>query len=135
PWRIGVERPEHERGSVWSAVELVDAAMATSGDYRNYYERDGLRISHMIDPRTGRPIRHSLASVSVIHPICMTADALATALSVLGPEDGRELVERQGLAALFIVRSANGGFVEWQSPAWPGGNSLEDGDVAVTESF
>ncbi len=130
-WRIGIERPEKGPGGLWSAVALRDTAMATSGDYRNYYERDGVRISHTIDPRTGYPITHKLASVSVIHPNCMTADALATALSVLGPEDGRQLVEREGLAALFLIRTADGGFEEWASDAWPDENTA--GVAGVTD--
>lgn len=134
PWRIGVERPESKRRGLWRAVELANAAMATSGDYRNYYEQDGVRISHIVDPRTGRPIRHTLASVSVIHPRCMTADALATALSVLGPDGGKALVEREGLAALFLVRSPDGEFDEWQSTAWPGENSDVAGSVPLQES-
>lgn len=128
-WRIGIERPEKGPGGLWSAVTLVDTAMATSGDYRNYYERDGVRISHTIDPRTGTPITHKLASASVIHPSCMTADALATALSVLGPEAGRQLVEREGLAALFLIRTADGGFEEWASDAWPDENTAAVADV------
>lgn len=134
PWRIGVERPQGERGELWSAVELRDVAMATSGDYRNYYERDGVRISHLLDPRTGHPICHNLASVTVIHPSCMTADALATALSVLGPVDGRALVERERLAVLFLVRNPDGGFDEWKSPAWPVENTSVDGKVTYKES-
>jgi len=133
-WRIGVERPDGEGGRPWAAVALEDAAMATSGDYRNFYERDGVRISHTIDPRTGRPITHALASVSVIHPSCMTADALATALDVLGPEAGRELVDREGLAALFIVRGGDGGFDEWASADWPVENTVGGVDVAPGES-
>jgi thiamine biosynthesis lipoprotein len=133
-WRIGIERPEIERGGLWSAVELVESAMATSGDYRNYYERDGVRISHTIDPRTGRPVTHRLASVSVIHPSCMTADALATAINVLGPEEGRELVEREGLAAFFLVRTDDGGFDEWASAAWPAENNESAVDVGRDES-
>jgi thiamine biosynthesis lipoprotein len=132
-WRIGIERPEAGPGGLWSAVTLVDTAMATSGDYRNYYERDGVRISHTIDPRIGHPITHKLASVSVIHPSCMTADALATALSVLGPEDGRAMVEREGLAALFLIRAAEGGFEEWASDGWPGENSAMAVDVDSDE--
>jgi len=133
-WRIGVERPESERRGLWRAVELNNAAMATSGDYRNYYEKDGVRISHIVDPRTGHPIRHTLASVSVIHPRCMTADALATALSVLGPEEGQALVESEGLAALFLVRGPDGEFTEWQSTAWPGENTGVGGSVPLQES-
>ncbi len=117
-WRIGIERPELARGELWSAVELEDAAMATSGDYRNFYVREGFLISHTLDPRTGRPITHGLASVSVIDPSCMTADALATALNVLGPVEGRALVERADLAVLFLVRSEDGELEEWASAAW-----------------
>jgi len=133
-WRIGVERPDGEGGQPWVAVALMDTAMATSGDYRNYYERDGVRISHTIDPRTGRPISHSLASVSVIHPSCMTADALATALSVLGPDEGRKFVEREGLAAFFLIRTEDGEFDAWASDNWPGENTVGGPDVAHGES-
>lgn len=133
-WRIGIERPDGRGGGLWAAVALVDTAMATSGDYRNYYERDGVRISHTIDPRTGRTIIHHLASVSVIHPSCMTADALATALSVLGPDDGRELAERGGLAALFLIRTGDGGFDEWASSGWSAENTERPIDVARDDS-
>jgi thiamine biosynthesis lipoprotein len=133
-WRIGIERPETGHGDLWSTVALSDAAMATSGDYRNYYERDGVRISHTIDPRTGRPVTHRLASVSVIHPSCMTADALATAISVLGPGEGREMVEREGLAALFLVRTDDGEFDEWASSAWPAENTVGPIHVDRNES-
>lgn len=133
-WRIGIELPESGRAGLWSTVALVDAAMATSGDYRNYYERNGVRLSHTIDPRTGRPVSHRLASVSVIHPSCMTADALATAINVLGPHEGRELVEREGLAALFLVRTDDGGFDQWVSDAWPVENTEGLTDVGHAES-
>jgi thiamine biosynthesis lipoprotein len=117
-WRIGVERPVVSGRSVQLVVPLADLALATSGDYRNYYVRDGVRISHTIDPRTGRPITHNLASVSVIHLSCMTADALATALGVLGPDEGFALAERQEIAAFFLVRVADGVFQERQTSAW-----------------
>ena len=103
-WRLGIERPASEPGRVQRIVGLADSAMATSGDYRNYRERNGVRLSHIIDPRTGRPIGHRLASVSVIHRSCMRADALSTALMVLGPEEGLSYADREGLAALFLVR-------------------------------
>ena len=86
--------------------------MATSGDYRNYYERDGMRLSHTIDPRTGRPVNHRLASVSVIDPSCMRADGYATAIMALGETEGYALAQRENLAALLIVRDGKGGFVE-----------------------
>jgi thiamine biosynthesis lipoprotein len=99
-------------------VPLADLALATSGDYRNYFVRDGVRVSHTIDPNTGRPITHNLASVSVIHTSCMTADGLATALSVLGPDEGFELAERQDIAAYFLVRVADDVFEERQTSVW-----------------
>jgi len=119
PWRIGVERPVGGEGQpLQRVISLRDTALATSGDYRRYYERDGKRLSHTIDPRTGRPILHRLASVTVIHPSCMTADAFATALSVLGPDEGEAMARREGLAVLFIVRRANGTFEERTTPAF-----------------
>ena len=108
PWRIGIERPEVSGREIHQVVSLTDVSMATSGDYRNYYELDGQRISHTIDPRTGAPIRHHLASVSVLHADCMTADGYATMLNVLGPERGFELAQREGIAALFLVKVDDG---------------------------
>lgn len=107
PWRAGVELPGGQVRSVYRAVDLVDLAIATSGDYRNYYEIDGVRYVHLLDPRTGRPARHAGASVSVLHERTAVADAWATALSVLGPEQGWRLAEREGLAAYFLTRVGN----------------------------
>ena len=104
PWRLGIESPAAARGQVQRIVALQDRAMATSGDYRNYTERNGVRLSHLIDPRTGRPIDHRLASVSVVDESCMTADAWATALMILGPEEGLSVADELGLAVLFLVR-------------------------------
>nr|WP_276603291.1 FAD:protein FMN transferase [Nannocystis pusilla] len=97
PWRLGIERPDGavDERVVQEVVPLRDAALATSGDYRNYREEAGRRISHTIDPRSGRPIDHKLASVTVIHRTAALADAYATALNVLGPEDGFALAERE----------------------------------------
>jgi thiamine biosynthesis lipoprotein len=117
-WRIGIERPTVQGRSVQLVVPLADLSLATSGDYRNYFERDGVRISHTIDPRTGRPISHGLASVSVIHASCMTADGLATAFSVLGPDEGIELAERLDIPAFFLVRVADGVFEETETSVW-----------------
>lgn len=110
PWRLGIERPDGPVGAraVQEVVPLRDGALATSGDYRNYREQDGVRLSHTIDPRTGRPIAHRLASVSVVHRTAALADAWATALNVLGPDEGLTLAEREGLAALFLVRDEAG---------------------------
>ncbi len=117
-WRIGIERPEDGGRAVHTAIPLPDLALATSGDYRNFVMRDGVRISHTIDPRIGRPIAHDLASVSVIHARCMTADALATALEVLGPVEGMATASSHAIPALFLVRMDDGSFEEHRSPMW-----------------
>ncbi len=116
-WRLGIERPQLLPGSLQRIVPLADLAVATSGDYRNYREIDGERFSHLIDPRTGWPIRHRLASVSVFHPRCMVADGLATALMVMGAEEGYELAGKENLPVLFLVRDGDG-FVERGTPAF-----------------
>jgi thiamine biosynthesis lipoprotein len=109
PWRIGIERPGADPAQpVQRVISLPNLALATSGDYRNYYEHDGQRLSHTIDPRTGAPITHRLASVSVLAPLCMTADALATALNVLGPDAGFDLAQRHHIPALFLIRTDHG---------------------------
>ncbi len=109
PWRIGIEKPHADgTGGVETVLNLRDAAVATSGDYRNYREVDGERVSHTLDARTGRPIRHGLASVTVIHEQCALADAYATAINVLGPEQGFTLARRLNLAAYLIERSEDG---------------------------
>jgi thiamine biosynthesis lipoprotein len=104
PWRLGVEKPDATGRAVQEVVPLTGLAMATSGDYRNYAELGGRRLSHLIDPRTGRPVEHNLASVTVLHEECAWADAYATALMVLGPEEGMALAERLGLAVYMLVR-------------------------------
>jgi thiamine biosynthesis lipoprotein len=109
-WRIGIEQPDSDERQSRLVIKLHDVSMATSGDYRNYFERDGVRVSHTIDPRTGKPITHNLASVSVLNETCALADGYATALDVLGPDDAYRLAEQLKLAAFFIVRTANGGF-------------------------
>jgi thiamine biosynthesis lipoprotein len=85
-----------------------DNAVATSGDYRNYFEIDGKRFSHIIDPDTGKPINHNLVSVSVIAPLSMTADGLSTTLMVMGVEQGMTFATEQGIAAFFIYKTENG---------------------------
>jgi thiamine biosynthesis lipoprotein len=111
-WRIGIEVPDPERRAVHTVVRLEDAALATSGDYRNFRVEDGEILSHIIDPRTGRPVGHALASVSVISDTCMAADGWATALSVLGPREGLEVARQEELAVLFISRTSDGGPLE-----------------------
>ena len=116
PWRIGIEAPLDDRQEAQHVVPLHDISVATSGDYRNYFEDDGRRYSHTIDPRTGRPIEHRLASVSVAHPSNAWADAWATAMMVLGEEQGMALAREQGLSVLMIVREDEG----WSSRVSPG---------------
>ena len=105
-WRVALEQPQLF-AAVDRVVELSDIAIATSGDYRNYFEKEGVRYSHTIDPRTGMPIRHNLASVSVITESCAEADAWATALSVLGATESKELAAQLGLAVYMLVREDN----------------------------
>lgn len=128
PWQIGIEEPDATPQRARYVVPLAGRAMATSGDYRIYFERDGRRYSHEIDPATGQPIAHGLASVSVVAPDCAYADAMATALIVLGPERGYALAERAGLAAYFVVREAGGRLVERRTTAFAalGGRSMTD---------
>ena len=116
-WRIGIERPERGQPAIHRVIPLSDLAMATSGDYRNYYELDGRRISHTIDPRTGYPVTHNLASVTVIDKSCARADGLATALAVLGPEEGYRFAAAHDVAALLLVRTDEEGLVERVTPA------------------
>ncbi|WP_319762667.1 FAD:protein FMN transferase [Maridesulfovibrio sp.] len=108
PWRIAVEKPVSMERSVQALISLSGKAMATSGDYRNYYEIDGKRYSHIIDPGTGRPISHTLVSVSVVDETCTRADAFATGLTVLGPEKGIALAKECNLSAFFIVKTPDG---------------------------
>lgn len=117
PWAIGVESPVTDHRSVQKVLHLQQSAMATSGDYRNYFEHDGQRFSHTIDPRTGYPIKHKLASVTVIAETCMDADALATLLTVLGPQSGMEFAEQHNLAIFMIIKTAEG-FTEQFSTAF-----------------
>lgn len=107
-WRIAIEKPSSGPRSVHTVIELNDLGMATSGDYRNYFETEGRRYSHTIDPRSGRPVTHELASVTVAHPSTMQADALATALMVLGADAGYRFAEEHELAAFFIVKGEDG---------------------------
>jgi thiamine biosynthesis lipoprotein len=104
PWQIAIEKPLDAERVNYLRVELSGEAVATSGDYRNFFIKDGQRISHTIDPRTGRPVEHDLASVTVVHDSCMYADAWATAMMVLDPEEGARLAESRGLAVLFLIR-------------------------------
>lgn len=103
-WRIGIENPSINQNGVQQAISVSGVGVATSGDYRNFFEVDGIRYSHTIDPSTGKPVTHNVASVTVIAASAAEADAYATAISVLGYEAGRLLAEQQNLAVFFILR-------------------------------
>lgn len=108
PWRIAIEQPGSSIAQVHRTLKISNAALATSGDYRNYFEVDGQRYSHTIDPRTGLPVTHNLVSATVVAADCAYADALATAISVMGVEEGLRLAEEQDLAVYLISRSEAG---------------------------
>ena len=107
-WPVAIERPLEDRSELEAVVTLKGEALSTSGDYRNFFRVGSRRFGHIIDPRTGEPTHHALAAVSVIHPSCARSSALATALFVLGPDDGWRLAQREGIAALFLVRAGDG---------------------------
>lgn len=112
PWQIGVSRPDETRqgeGEVQTVLSLENAALATSGNYHNFYIRDGRKYAHTIDPRTGRPVQHSLLSATVMAHDCATADAYATAFMVLGLDSAMQVVKgTKGLKAYFIYADAQG---------------------------
>lgn len=117
PWRIGIDTPTagiRTAGTHRLAIEVKDRAVATSGDYRNFREVDGQRVSHTIDPRAGRPITHALASVTVVADTCMEADALATASNVLGPKGGWALLNDHApkWTGYMILHDGEGKFVD-----------------------
>jgi thiamine biosynthesis lipoprotein len=107
-WAIAVEKPIGYERDIQTVVRLTDTAMATSGGYRNYFEHRGNRYSHTIDSNTGRPVTHNVAAVTVISETAAFADAIATALLVLGMEQGFEFAERENIAAYFLVRNESG---------------------------
>ncbi len=108
PWRIAVEAPNDQGRSAQMIIPLSNMGVATSGDYRNFFQYEGNRFSHTIDGRTGYPVKHGLASVSVLHESVAMADAWATALTVLGVKEGLVIAEQLNLAAFFIQRTDNG---------------------------
>lgn len=116
-WRIAIEKPIAGARAVQKEMSIGNNAVATSGDYRNYFEQDGVRYSHLIEPKTGYPIQHNLVSVTVIHPSSMIADGWATALNVMGTEKAKLIAQRNDLA-VFMVFKLDGEFVEYASPAF-----------------
>jgi len=104
-WQIGIDNPNNNSDRIKRIIQLEDMAMATSGNYMNYFEKDGIRYSHTINPVTGRPIKHKLASVTVLDSSTMNADALATAFMVLGPEKALSLANNLEIALYLIIKN------------------------------
>lgn len=116
-WRIAIEKPTVNERSIQEIIEPGDMAVATSGDYRNYFESNGVRYSHIIDPKTGKPINHKVVSVTVLNKSSMTADGLATGLMVLGEERGMKIANDNNIAVFMIVKTEDG-FKELASEAY-----------------
>jgi thiamine biosynthesis lipoprotein len=110
-WHVAIEKPLSEERSVHQIIIPKDNALATSGDYRKYFEANGQRFSHIIDPESGKPINHKLVSVTVIHPSSMTADGLSTAMMLMGEDKALVFAEENELAAYMIIKTDHG-FVE-----------------------
>ena len=117
PWRVAVEKPDENLRQVQKIIAMKDAAMATSGDYRNYFEMDGQQYSHTIDPFTANPVKHTLASVTIIDDKCARADALATAMLVMGTKKAKAFALEHDIKAYLIERSPQG-FNEYSTPAF-----------------
>ncbi len=118
-WRVAVESPPGARATAEQRLELDDASVATSGDYRKFWtDETGRRRSHIVDPRTGETVTHGLASATVVHQDGAWADAIGTALLVLGPAEARTFATREHLAVRLVERRADGSWAEWSSPAF-----------------
>jgi len=107
-WVIAIEKPVSKHRAIQQLISPKNNGLATAGDYRQYFEDHGKRFSHIIDPHSGMPIDHKLASVTVIHPSCMTADGLSTAIMIMGHKEGLAFAKKQGLAAYLVIKTENG---------------------------
>jgi thiamine biosynthesis lipoprotein len=116
-WRIALEEPRDDQQVAERIIDVDGYGVSTSGDYRNYFLQDGRRYSHTFDARSGRPVLHELASVTVIHPSALMADGLSTLLLILGPERARDYAQKHDIAAFFVLR-ADTGFVTRSSQAF-----------------
>ena len=117
-WRGGINRPQKDAdiNEVYKAISIANRAFATSGDYRNFFEIDGVRYSHVIDPRSGHPVSNGVVSVSIIADNCTLADGLATAIMVMGPEKGLQLANRlDGVECVIVVEKSDGRLVDFYS--------------------
>ncbi|MBT8363399.1 MAG: FAD:protein FMN transferase [Deltaproteobacteria bacterium] len=117
-WRVGINRPQKDAAfnAVYRVVSLFNQAFATSGDYRNFFEINGVRYSHVIDPRSGYPVSNGVVSVSIIADNCTLADGLATAIMVMGAEKGIRLVDRlSNVEAFIVVEASDGSLADFSS--------------------
>ncbi|SEH92618.1 thiamine biosynthesis lipoprotein [Rheinheimera pacifica] len=117
PWKIAIEKPVNNERAVQRILVPGDIGVATSGDYRNYFEENGIRYSHLLDPRTGKPINNRTVSVTVLHPSCMTADGYATALNVMDSQEALAFANQHGIAVLLVVKTDDG-YTELSSEAF-----------------
>ena len=125
PWRVGIERPAENQYSapeIETTIDVRNKAIVTSGSYRKYYEKDGIRYSHTIDPTTGRPVTHSLLSVTVVDTAAWRADALATAFMVMGLDRAKEFIDAhsndRGTQAVFFIYSEGGEYRHYSTPGF-----------------
>ncbi|WP_150298959.1 FAD:protein FMN transferase [Pseudomonas profundi] len=123
PWRIAIEEPRDDNRIAQVILPLDGHGVSTSGDYRNYFEFEGKRYSHTFDPRSGQPVMHQLAAVTVLHPDTARADGLSTLLLVKGPDQGWQYAVEQDIAALFVERKGVG----FESRSTPRFKALEQG--------
>jgi FAD:protein FMN transferase len=117
PWQIGIETPASLNNGIFDVVGISGLGLASSGDYRNYFEKDGQRYSHVIDPATGQPITHRTASATVLAENSMMADAWATAMLILGRERGLEIAAQHDVAVLFVERDTEASSLQFKSSA------------------
>lgn len=119
-WRIGIANPTESEEDIQAIITLSDCAMATSGNYRNFYIREGRKFAHTIDPRTGYPVQHSLLSATIIAPSCAEADGYATAFMVMGHEAAKEVLKQhKNIKAYFIYSLPDGKLATWRSEGFP----------------
>lgn len=125
PWKIGVTKPVEDSlsidGELQTVLNLTDKAMATSGNYRKFYYKDGKKYAHTINPKTGKPVQHNILSATVITKDCATADAYATAFMVLGMEGTKRVLEKHPDLMVYLIYAGEGGKNEvWFSPSLEG---------------
>ena len=125
PWKIGVTKPSDDSTNtskeLQTVLNITDKAMATSGNYRNFYFKNGRKYAHTIDPKSGFPVQHSLLSATVVANRCATADAYATSFMVMGIEKAKKVLERNPqLMAYFIYADKDGKYKVWSSPSMKG---------------